>query len=103
MSAFKALVESDRAVFLNLDEFGEKHEVDGEEITVALQDEQIEAKDDDVTLSKTVKVMYARTEELNGHKMRGEAIYIDGVAYTVETWLDEMGVTRVAMSLPEVW
>jgi hypothetical protein len=103
MSVFKSLVEKDRAVFLNLDEFGEKHDVDGSEIVVVLEDEQIEAKDDDQTLSKSVKVMFAKTEELSDRKMRGESIYIDNVAYTVETWLDEMGVTRVTMSLPEVW
>ena len=36
-------------------------------------------------------------------KMQGESIYIDDVAYTVQTWLDEMGITRVTMTLPESW
>lgn len=103
MSIFKTLVEKDRTVFINPDEFGELHDVDGEDIIIVLEDEQIESADDDVTLSRSVKTMFARTEELKGRKMRGEAIYIDNVAYTVDTWLEDMGVTKVTMSLPEVY
>lgn len=103
MSAFLDMVESDRAIFLNVDEFAEEHVVDGETIKVSLQDEEIGEKDDAQAVSKSAKVMYARTEDLQGRKMRGETIEIDDVGYMVETWLDEMGVTKVTMSLPESW
>jgi hypothetical protein len=83
MSTFHDLVEADRAIFLNMDEFGTEHDVDGATITVVLEDEQV--------------------EELTARKMQGETLYIDGVGYTVDTWLEEMGVTRVGLSLPESW
>ncbi len=103
MSAFRDMVKSDRAIFINIDEFGDEHDVDGDTIRVVLEDEQVEEKDETEALSQSVKVMYAYTEELQGRKMQGESIYIDDVAYTVQTWLDEMGITRVTMTLPESW
>ncbi len=103
MSAFRDMVESDRATFINIDEFGDEHYVDGEKIKVVLEDEQVEAKDDTQALSQSVMTMFAYTEELNGRKMQGESICIDDVDYTVQTWLDEMGITKVTMSLPESW
>ncbi len=103
MSAFHDLVEADRATFLNLDEFGTEHDVDGATITVVLQDEQVEEKEAAQALSRSMVTMFARTEELTTRKMQGETLYIDGVGYTVDTWLEEMGITKVELSLPESW
>lgn len=36
MSAFKDLVEADREIFINIDEFGEAHDIDGTVINVVL-------------------------------------------------------------------
>lgn len=103
MSAFLDMVDADREIFLNIDEFASEHVVDGEAIRVSLQDEELEEKDDTRAVTKSSIVMYAKTEELHGRKMRGETIEIDDVGYIVESWLDEMGVTKVTMTLPESW
>lgn len=109
MSAFRDMVEADRdEVFLNLDEFADEHDIDGETIRVILEDEQIEegTKGQNLAalaLSDATLTMYAKTEDLNGRKMAGETIYIDDVGYTVLTWLEEMGITTVILRLPESW
>lgn len=109
MSAFRDMVESDRdAVFLNLDEFADEHNVDGKVIRVSLQDEQLEEGSlgqglSTLALSDSTLAMYAKTEDLNGRKLAGETIYIDDVGYTVVTWLEEMGITTVILRLPESW
>ena len=109
MSAFRDMVKADRDnVFLNLDEFADEHDVDGNVIRVSLQDEQIEEGSQGqglsaLGLSDSTLVMYAKTEDLNGRKMAGETLYIDDVGYTVITWLEEMGITTVILRLPESW
>lgn len=103
MSFFKDLVAADRDIFINIDEFGDEHDIDGNVIKVVLEDEQIKEIDDTEALSESAVVMFAKTEELGDRKMRGETLYIDDVGYTVLKWLDEMGVTRVVLSLPESW
>jgi hypothetical protein len=97
------MVEADREIFINLDEFATEHDVDGSMIHIVLEDEQVESKDETQALSQSALIMFAKTEELNGRKMQGETLYIDDVGYTVQTWLDEMGVTKVTLSLPESW
>lgn len=102
MSTFQDMVAADRdAVFLNLDEFGEEHDVDGEKIRVVLEDTQIIEKDGTQALSDATNRLFAKTEDLNGRKMAGETLYIDDVGYTVKSWLDEMGITVVYLELPE--
>ena len=109
MSAFKDMVEADRdKVFLNLDEFADEHDIDGSVIRVSLQNEQLESGGQGqglsaLALSDSTLTLYAKTEDLSGRKMTGETMYIDDVGYTVETWLDEMGITTVILRLPESW
>ena len=109
MSAFRDMVEADRdQVFLNLDEFADEHDVDGNVIRISLQNEQIEKGSEGqglsaLALSDSTLVMYAKTEDLNGRKMAGETVYIDDVGYTVVTWLEEIGITTVILRLPESW
>lgn len=103
MSFFKDLVAADRDIVINIDEFGDEHDIDGTVLKVVLEDEQIREADDAEALSESAVVMFAKTEELGYRKMRGETLYIDDVGYIVQKWLDEMGVTRVVLSLPESW
>lgn len=103
MSAFKDLVAADRDVVIDLDYFAEEHDIDGATLKVVLENEAIKDVDDVEVLSKSSMVLFAKTEELGERRMRGETLYIDDVGYTVERWLDEMGVTKVTLSMPESW
>ena len=101
MSSFKEMVAKDRDVFINFDEFGEEHDVEGAKIIVVLEDDQIEDIDEGKALSQATLIMFAKTEELPVYRNQGETLYIDDVGYTVQTWLEEMGITKVTLTLPE--
>lgn len=103
MSQFKDLVAADRDIVINVDEFGDEHDIDGNVIKVVLEDEQIRDIDDTEALSESAVILFAKTEDLGNRKMRGETLFIDDVGHTVTRWLDEMGVTKVTLSLPESW
>lgn len=101
MSTFRDMVAKDRDVFINSDEFGEEHDIEGTKIIVVLEDDQIEDLDEGKALSQVTLVMFAKTEELPAYRNQGETLYIDDVGYTVQTWLEEMGITKVTLTLPE--
>lgn len=101
MSSFKDMVARDREIFINVDEFGDKHDIEGFKINVVLEDEQIEDIDETKALSQATLIMFAKTEELPVYRNQGESLYIDDVGYTVQTWLEEMGITKVTLTLPE--
>ena len=101
MSRFKDMVAVDRDVFLNIDEFGDEHDIEGTTLTVVLEDDQIEDLDESKALSQATVILFAKTEELPIYKNQGETLYIDDVGYTVQTWLEEMGITKVTLTLPE--
>ena len=103
MSLFKDLVAADRDIVLNLDDFAEEHDINGMTLKVVFENEAVKDVDDAEVLSKSSVVLFAKTEELGERRMRGETLYIDDVGYTVDRWLDEMGVTKVTLSLPESW
>jgi len=100
---FKELVEADRDIFINLDEFAEEHVVDGSTINAVFEDEEIEDLDESRAVSASTMALFAKTEDLPSRKMQGEVLYVDNVAYTVMKWLEEMGVTKVSLSAPESW
>lgn len=101
MSSFKDMVARDREIFINVDEFGDEHDIEGFKINVVLEDEQIEDIDETKALSQATLIMFAKTEELPVYRNQGESLYIDDVGYTVQTWLEEMGITKVTLTLPE--
>lgn len=101
MSSFKDMVARDREIFINVDEFGDEHDIEGFKINVVLEDEQIEDIDETKALSQATLIMFAKTEELPVYRNQGESLYIDNVGYTVQTWLEEMGITKVTLTLPE--
>lgn len=101
MSSFKDMVARDREIFINVDEFGDEHDIEGLKINVVLEDEQIEDIDETKALSQAALIMFAKTEELPVYRNQGESLYIDDVGYTVQTWLEEMGITKVTLTLPE--
>lgn len=103
MSYFKDLVKNDRATFINIDEFGEEHDIDGVKLKIVLENEQVIEKDDVQALSESAMILFAYTEDIGYRRMQGESLHIDGVTYTVQTWLEEMGITKVTLSIPEVW
>jgi hypothetical protein len=99
-STFKDQVVKDiELVFLNLDEFGETHEVEGREITIVIDDDAlITRKGAELGVAESSLLIFARCEDLPERKAPGSAINIDGREYIVDDWTESTGVAQIALS-----
>ena len=102
MSYFNDLIEGDLDLFLNPDEIGEEHTVDGKKIRCVLEDASLKGADGWRMLSEATVKLFAKTSSLTKRRTRGETIYIDGCGYEVITWNVEKGMTRVELQSKEV-
>ena len=65
--SFKAMVEADRRrTFLNLDEFGEKHTVEGRAIAAVLDDNALKERQggQELSVAESSLLLYAAVEDL---------------------------------------
>ena len=99
-SVFKDQVAKDiTAVFMDLDEFGEVHEVEGKEITIVIDDDAlITRKGSELGVAESSLLIFARCEDLPERKAPGSAINIDGREYIVDDWTESSGVAQIALS-----
>lgn len=88
-------------VFFNEDEFGEKHIVDGTEITCVIDKNTLKnaSGGEEFAVSDSGIILLAKTEDMPSKKAYGSSIIIDGVDYMVESWEDEAGVCEVTLSV----
>jgi len=103
---FKELIKRDLDTFVNTDEFAEMHNIDGVEIA-AIVNKYTQAKSG--SESKTFPVLhgdftdvYFKTADFVSDKGRlpkqGDRISVDGRKYSVETCINEQGITIITLS-----
>lgn len=98
--SFKAMVEADRRrTFLNLDEFGEKHTVEGRAIAVVLDDNALKERQggQELSVAESSLLLYAAVEDLPARRPAGEGLNVDGREYIVNDWSEDMGIATVAL------
>lgn len=101
--SFKAMVEADRRrTFLNLDEFGEKHTVEGRAIAAVLDDNALNALKErqggqELSVAESSLLLYAAVEDLPARRPAGEGLNVDGREYIVNDWSEDMGIATVAL------
>lgn len=101
--SFKELVQKDVGdVFLRLDEFGDTHIIDGKEMTVLVDDNEIIEREkkmksnmDGVYVRQ--KLIYVKADEFGSLPAIGRAIMFDGKRYLVLEAVDEQGVYSITM------
>ena len=80
--SLKDLIASDiDLVFMQLEDFGEVHKIEGKSLGVAESD----------------TLIFARTEDLEGEKAPGSALNVDGRECTVDSWAENLGITQIAL------
>jgi len=101
----KDQIAQDLDVFLNPDEFGEEHTIDGQLIVCAVDSsgrEQFAAAGDG-GIWTAATALYAKTSDLaglaQGMPKPNNVLTIDGRKYMVISVGDEMGMTRVVMEM----
>ena len=100
MISFKEMVAADRGVFLNLDEFGEEHVIEGETITAMLDEKTFDEskKGEDIGLAAFDLVLFARVEDLPEQRASGESLNVDGRECTIVSWRTDAGMASVYLS-----
>ena len=96
--SFKAMVEADRRrTFLNLDEFGEKHTVEGRAIAAVLDDNALKERQggQELSVAESSLLLYAAVEDLPARRPAGEGL--DGREYIVNDWSEDIGIATVAL------
>ena len=100
MSAFKDMVASDiDSVFLNLDELGEEHEIDGNIITCIIDEDGLLDRQGGATwaVGQSSKTLYAKCDDLPDRKGYGSELMVDGVPYMINTWYENSGMATISL------
>lgn len=99
-SRFKEMVDLDRrTVFLDLDEFGEEHQIEGKTITVVLDDDALRQRQggQELAVAESALMLFAAVEDLPPRRPAGEGLNIDGREYIINDWREDMGIATVTL------
>lgn len=100
MSGFKDQVSEDRMyVFLNLDFFGEMFRIEGKEIPIVLDNDELKERQggQDLAVAESATLFYARVEDLPRQRAAGEALNVNGRECTIDDWQEDMGIATVTL------
>lgn len=96
----KDLIASDiDLVFMQLDDFGEIHRVEGKEITIVIDNDTLATMKNGniLDVAESDMLIFAKTEDLPGEKAPGSAINIDGRECIVDLWAENLGITQITL------
>lgn len=103
--SFKSHVEHDiDKVFMNLNEFADRHIINGEECICIVQEV---ISNDDLTINKSGEyypIIYGNTKTINIPKsslsktpVYGQRLWLDGEIFTVANVADDMGILTIVI------
>lgn len=96
MMSFKDMVANDiDAVFLNLEEFGEPHKIEGDTITAVLDDNSYAQGGQELGLAESSLTLYAAIKDLPPRRSAGEGLLVDGRELIISSWSEAMGVAII--------
>ena len=100
MNTFKEMMAADRGIFLNLDEFGDEHVIEGQTIAAVLDEETLDEskKGEDIGLAAYDCVLHARVEDLPEQRASGESLNVNGKECTIVSWQIAAGVATIYLS-----
>lgn len=100
MSGFRDAVARDiRGVFLNLDFFGDLYRVEGREIPIVVDNDELKERQggQDLAVAESATLFYARTADLPPRRPAGESLNINGRECIVDDWQEDMGMSTVVL------
>lgn len=100
MSGFKDMVAADRAaVFIDLDFFGETYRVEGAEISIVLDLDELKERQggQDIAVAESATLFYARVEDLPPRRSPGQSLNVNGRECLIDAWTEEMGMATVVL------
>lgn len=100
MSGFKAMVDEDRlSVFLDTDFFGEIYRIEGKEIPIVLDNDELKERQagQDLAVAESATLFYARVEDLPPRRAAGENLNVNGRECLIDDWQQDMGIATVTL------
>lgn len=100
MSGFKAMVDDDRlSVFLDTDFFGELYRIEGKEIPIVLDNDELKERQagQDLAVAESATLFYARVEDLPPRRAAGENLNVNGRECLIDDWQQDMGIATVTL------
>lgn len=85
-------------VFLNLEEFGETHTIDGKPVMCMFDDDalKIRSGSNELSVSESSLLLFAKESDLP-RKVVGDDLLIDGRIYIVDDWKVNLGMAEIAL------
>ena len=101
LKSFKEQVLVDlQNTFIDIDTFGEVHNVEGKDIKVVFDDDKLVQRQGGAELgvAESDLLLFALSSDLPPKKGPGSAINIDGREYVVNDWREDMGLSTVTLT-----
>lgn len=100
MSGFKDMVAADRGrVFIDPDFFGEKHRIEGKDIYIVLDVDELKVRQgsQDLAVAESATLFYAKVEDLPKRRAPGQNLNVNGRECIVDDWKVDMGIATVVL------
>lgn len=97
---FKDMVANDNlAVFMDILTFGELYRVEGREIPIVLDNDELKERQggQDLAVAESSVLFYARTDDLPPRRAPGESLNINGRECIIDDWQEDMGIATIAL------
>lgn len=100
MTGFKAMVSADiLGTFLDVDTFGEIYRVEGKEIPIVVDNDELKERQggQDLAVAESATLFYARTADLPARRPAGENLNVNGRECIIDDWQEDMGMSTVVL------
>ena len=100
MSGFKDMVAADRAaVFLDIDFFGESYRVEGKNIPIVLDNDELKERQggQDLAVAESATLFFALVEDLPPRRSPGQSLNVNGRECLVDAWTQDMGIATIVL------
>ena len=97
--SFKESVAADRqSVFLNTNFFGDTHIIDGKEVDIVVDNDELKRRQggQELAIEESATLFYCKTEDVKRRKP-SQTLNLDGRIYTVDDWDEDMGISTVVL------
>ena len=86
-------------MFLDLDFFGEVFRVEGKEIPIVLDTDELKERQggQDLAVAESATLFYARVADLPARRPAGESLNVNGRECLIDDWKEDMGLATVVL------
>ena len=101
--SFKDMVANDlRHTFLNFNEFGEEHRVEGKNIIAIIDDNALKERSggQELGVAESALLLFATIEDLPARRPAGEGLNVNGREYIIDDWSEDMGIATITLGQP---